>query len=288
MEEQLGATFRFLRQGKNMSLSAIADEFISKGMLSKFERNTSDISANRFFHLLNKINVTLTEFFFVHRRFESTNISRLLLDMQKYVIEGNNKQLRQLFEEENDRFQKSGDPFHQLNAIMLACVLKSLDPTATLNQEDLDTLIDYLFTCENWGQYELVLYGNSLQAFPAATVISFSKEIPTKIMLYKEDNQLLATSFNVILNSFILCMKNEEVQAARYFLASLKALNLPETMLFEFTLLNLYEGVFLTKFKLNEEQGNQQILTSLNIFHSLKANRLYEIFSQSSQDLLDS
>lgn len=288
MEEELGATFRFLRQSKNISLSAVADEFISKGMLSKFERNISDISANRFFHLLNKINVTPTEFFFVHRRFETTSMSRLLQAMQKYVIEGNNKQLHQLYLQEYQRFQKTDDLFNQLNAIMLACVLQSVDPQTTVSNEDIDTLIDYLFTCENWGQYELVLYGNALQAFPTATVIAFSKEIPAKIMLFKEESQLLATSFNVILNSFILCIEQEELQAAKYFLASLKTLELPETMIFEFTLLNLYEGIFLSKFKLDEMHGNQQILTSLNVFKSLQANRLYEIFSKSSQDLLDS
>ncbi|EGF47781.1 transcriptional regulator xre family protein, partial [Lacticaseibacillus rhamnosus MTCC 5462] len=76
--KNFGATFRYLREARGISLSSLADDVVSKGMISKFENGTSDLSTTRFFHLLDAIYVTPYEFMIVMNHFEPLHTNRFL------------------------------------------------------------------------------------------------------------------------------------------------------------------------------------------------------------------
>lgn len=63
---ELGATVRQIRQNKGLTLAEVADEQMTASFLSKIERGVTDISTDRFLHVLDRIFTTPEEFFYVH------------------------------------------------------------------------------------------------------------------------------------------------------------------------------------------------------------------------------
>ena len=52
MNTSLGKTLRILRKGKQVSLTSLADDSLSKSQISRFERGESEISCVRLMNLL--------------------------------------------------------------------------------------------------------------------------------------------------------------------------------------------------------------------------------------------
>lgn len=51
MKSKLGMTLRKVRKGKQVSLSSVADEHLSKSQISRFERGESEISCTRLINI---------------------------------------------------------------------------------------------------------------------------------------------------------------------------------------------------------------------------------------------
>ena len=66
MKSKLGITLRKVRKGKQMSICSLADEYLSKSQISRFERGESEISCARLINILNKLHITLDEFLILH------------------------------------------------------------------------------------------------------------------------------------------------------------------------------------------------------------------------------
>lgn len=60
-----GELFKHIRQDKGLTLRQLTDEQNSLSFISKFENGEHDITMRRFEHLLDKINVTIEEFYFL-------------------------------------------------------------------------------------------------------------------------------------------------------------------------------------------------------------------------------
>ncbi|HEW2738367.1 TPA: helix-turn-helix transcriptional regulator, partial [Streptococcus pneumoniae] len=66
MKFNLGKTLRKIRKGKQISISSVADEHLSKSQISRFERGESEISCARLINILDKLNISLEEFLIIH------------------------------------------------------------------------------------------------------------------------------------------------------------------------------------------------------------------------------
>lgn len=280
-----GSFFRQLRVNKNLSISSLADEYISKGMISKFERNESDISVSRFFHLLEKIQVRPAEFDLAKNKYHSTGFEILLKDIQKHTISENYDQLKKLAEKEHALWQQHKQVPSYLNYVMLLAIL-SESQKEKIEQKHLDFLINYLFKCENWGLYELILYANSMSVLPIDTILAFSKSLPQKILLFKDSTNLLNTAINAIINTLILCIEHGKTKEGLFFIDVLDDFPISEVMIFERMLFHVYKGIFFAKFTAEKEYGSQLIQDSLQILKLAGSNNLYDILLADSNRLL--
>lgn len=95
MEKELGKTLRRLRQGKQVSISSLADGYLSKSQISRFERGESEITCSRLLNLLDKLNITIDEFVSIHSK-THTHFFTLLSQVRKYYAEKNVAKLTKL------------------------------------------------------------------------------------------------------------------------------------------------------------------------------------------------
>ncbi|EGQ2897425.1 Rgg/GadR/MutR family transcriptional regulator, partial [Staphylococcus pseudintermedius] len=81
-------------------------------------------------------------------------------------------------------------------------------------KDDLEVLIDYLFTTEYWGYYELYLFTNTLDVINHETMMLLSREIVSqtkalnKLQLYR---RMLSA---MLLNGYMTCIQRQKVKDA--------------------------------------------------------------------------
>lgn len=285
MESNYGSFFRKLRTDKNISISSLADEYISKGMISKFERDESEISVSRFYHLLNKIRVRSNEFELAKNMYNPSGFEALLREIQKYTLEENYVKLKKIALSQLEEWNRTNSIYSYLNYIMVIAIVNNHDDVPT-EVEHIDFLINYLFKCENWGLYELILYSNSMSILPIETILVFSKSLPQKILLLKDASNILEITINAIINTLILCIEHNREEEGFFFIKVIEDFSLSETMIFERMLFNLYKGVFISKFSNDKQLGNKLIKDSLSLLQLAGCDNLYDILLEDSKKLL--
>ncbi|MDG3061312.1 helix-turn-helix domain-containing protein [Lacticaseibacillus casei] len=279
--ENFGATFKYLRESRGITLSSLADDVVSKGMISKFENGTSDLSTKRFFHLLKKLYITPFEFTVVMNHFEPLYDNKFATNLTQSALNNDFAGLKRLADSEYARWQNSHSIFDQLNWIMAECVRAEAEKKPLSDKVHLNVLTNYLFQCEDWGNFELVLYGNTMTQLPIETITVFSQTLLDKCSIYIGLTSVYETCINVLLNTVALLIRHGKTQHALKTLAILEQKKLPESFLLERVLLNYYKGILLTQTGRRAE-GDQLIDSSLQ---ALKAGDCVEFVNSLKKDL---
>ena len=278
MDKDFGGTFRKLREGKNIKISAVCDSSISKSMISKFERNISSISISKFFYLLDKIHVRPAEYDLALNEFYPDGFQMLLSDATHYFFEKNTHMLQILSDKELTFYQEEKRQMSLLNHLMIEVMIAMLEERPLSKDKDFSPITSYLFNCENWGYYELVLYGNTMGRMKIENVLLFSKNLPSKTLLMSDSGQLYSIYINLMTNTLSLCINSKLKKDAEYFLKALDQLEIDDTMLFEKLLLKYYRGLYNIQFSQNPMEGRKAVSECLTILKTLNSSNLYLIF----------
>jgi Rgg/GadR/MutR family transcriptional activator len=262
MPQNFGATFKYLRENRQVSLNALADEVVSKGALSKFENNVTDLSTQRFFHILAKINVDPAEFMTVLNHFTPAHLDQLQGQMQQFAVGGNIPAMKELIATEKQTWEATGNQFSQLNYLMCQCMLASVTGQQIAKKISLRPLIDYLFRCETWGYYELLLYGNAISQLSLAMIDQFSKILLTKVAMYNPTSGIYETAIITLINTVDIFLSHGAQTRAAQTLAILERQNLYEPMMLERILIKFYRGILQVQDG-QQKSGNDLIQGSL-------------------------
>lgn len=273
MEREYGPHFREMRMNKKIRINSLADKVVSKGMISQFERNNSNISVSRFLHLLEKIKVRPSEFFLRNEQ-QIDNFESLVAISTRLALEKDVEKLRELLLREVEK-----NEYSQLNSYMLEAMISGMTGES-FEPSKLESLSDYLLGCEYWGFYELVLYGNMMATMPVDMIIAFSKALPKRMRLLKQADRLFEITNNILLKTLLICIREDRKADGYFFVNVIGNLELAEKMLFERALFKFYQGLFNVKFRIEHDLGQKQIQQSLTALVCLDANRVHRKLSQ--------
>lgn len=213
-----GQIFKEFRLNRERTLQEIADDEVSVAQLSRFERGQSDLSVTKFFHVLEKLQLTEKEFMDRVRNYQNVNQIETMSLMAKLHYKSDIAGLEQLLQEQEDAFQV--DPSNkqaQLNAILMRNALCDLDADRVMSAEDLAVLSDHLFCREEWEIQELILIGNIHRHYPTAMICRMVDEVVARKDYYlnigTHKHLVIHTLINVIET---LVDRGDIVEAARY------------------------------------------------------------------------
>ncbi|MCL1631047.1 helix-turn-helix domain-containing protein [Sporolactobacillus sp. CPB3-1] len=281
-----GETLRYIRKSKKMTLAKLAHGEVSVAFLSRFERGDCDISFTHLLSLLKKLNVTIDEFLYVNNNYEISDFQKFFNDLKKYVMEDNLHMLRVLQERMNDLYiMKEKNYYLHFSAIASLYIQriskKKQDPKV------IKILNDYLTDIEVWGYYELVIYNNSLFAFPVNQMIELSRMAFEKSMDYHPLGRGESMKQNILLNSAAVLLENDRLSEANTFLILLgESLNQEKDsyMKIKWTFL---KGIYNIKFG-RIERGKKMALKAIQIFTDLESTSQASTHSKYLQEVLDS
>lgn len=268
MEKELGKTLRRLRQGKQVSISSLADEHLSKSQISRFERGESEISCSRLLNLLDKLNITIDEFVSTHSK-THTHFFTLLSRVRKYYAEKNVTKLLKLLEDYAHKDYES---------TMIKAILSSIEPTVEPSEEEVTRLTDYLFSVEQWGYYEIILLGNCSRFINYNTLFLLTKEMVTSFAYSEQNktNKTLVTQLSI--NCLIISIDYSYFDHSDYLIEKIEFLLRDELNFYEKTVFLYVHGYY--KLKQGQVSGKDDMRQALQIFKYLGEDALYYSYKE--------
>ncbi|MEO4052069.1 hypothetical protein [Solibacillus sp. CAU 1738] len=285
--EHFGETFRQLRTYKGMTLKYVTQGITSVSLLSKFERNECELTFPNFNKLLQRINVTLNEFMYIHNQYTRDNFKEFVALLRQQYTQGNVEAIKNRL---NQEIENSDDLIDsRLNIIMIKSILADLTGEP-VDIGDIEYLTNYLWSVEYWHDYEITLYGNSLHILPVDSVILLSKEIFNKGHLYTRLLNYRRDMYGVIFNTIRICIKKGRFDDAQYFLNMINNSKPSEQFILEKMLCKFWHGILLISSGNHEEGINicNNFLSFLQITEShgnytLHSNYLEETIKKHEQ-----
>lgn len=268
MKSKLGMTLRKVRKGKQVSLSSVADEHLSKSQISRFERGESEISCARLINILDKLHISFDEFLILHDQdYTKTELFANLVQYirKQYSSQDINNIVCLLSDSSNytlDSFEKT----------MVKSILYTMDSTIFPSDEELLQLTDYLFKVEKWGYYEIILLGNCVRTINYKSYFLLTKEMLNNYLYssLNKTNKRIVTQLAI--NCFILSIDKEEFSNCSYLISEIKSLLDNELNFYEQTVFLYATGYF--EFKRQSSSGIKKMKQAIQVLDILGEDKL--------------
>lgn len=275
MKSHLGKTLRKIRVGKHVSLNAVADEYLSKSQISRFERGESEISCTRLINILDKLHVLLGEFLILHdgEYTQTENFVDLVQYIRKeYPTQKTDNIIKLL--SDTSRYQ-----LNDLEKTMIKSIIYMLDHSDKIKPTETEilNLTDYLFEVEIWGYYEITLLGNCSRTIPYSAFFLLTKEM-LKNYIYSslnKTNKKLVTQLAI--NCLIVSIDNKQFENCKYLIQEIKKLLANELNYFEQTVFLYAQGYF--EFEQDITTGRSKMAQALQVFKILGENDIYSQYA---------
>lgn len=273
--ENLGVTFRKIREMKGLTLKETSDDTITVSFLSKFERGESKISVERFLVLLSNLRVTLEEF--IHISSWKLDFEDLMEKITTYYINNNVQGLSYLKEKEMKNFNNNENKkayYSYYNAIMISSMI------AEINDEEIDPdyiniLTDYLFGIEYWGVYEIMIIGNSMSVIPNKTLDLLLRELDDKLEYFGGiSEKVYILRLFLLSNAVTKFLRSRNLELANYYINKIEKTNIQDSFLtIHFN--QMYSKTVLNYLTGSEEESMEKINGLLNILKTLNLETEY-------------
>lgn len=185
--KDFGKIFKILRESKNFSLREASEGTISMAQLSRFERGLSSVSIDSFFQCLDNINVLLDEFQAIYNNYTLTDDIRFNKELFEAYLNNNYLKLDKFLNDlEMEKLKYPNKKSLYLNSVIVKIVIYTCDQSRKVPKKDVNYLVDYLFSVEQWGRYELWLFINSVNVLTIDTLVTLSSEMLSRVQFYDE------------------------------------------------------------------------------------------------------
>lgn len=268
--------FRKLRKERNLSQNALCEGICSRTTLSSFENTGTNITLNLFQRFLERLNISIEDYFLLHFNEEwskqsvSSNKEKAKKVLEKayysYRWEELEKQINctyQLYRDYNDIY------FYYLYVqYKLLLYRQTRTEKFIVAEEEIENAKKYLNEIEVWGAFELTFFSNCLSLFNDDYIFAKAKILRKKYRNVRGSFKFYKLYSFFIINTIMLKFERNELVNMDFYLNELKS----------FTTVNyvreriLYK-IFseLLKFKYDSTIDNTQSINSyINMFRLLE------------------
>ena len=281
--EHLGNIFRYIRQSKSISLAKLADNKVSVSQLSKFERGLSELSVDKFFYLLEKLDVSLEELALLNN-FKQRDKTILFEINELY-----NKKDSFLLDKKGLIYKKYYHSTQQIKYLHFHYLCQVL--VHNLNHQPIPikietTIWQHLMSVETWSYYELVLFNNFIFIFSEEKVTLLSKTILKRADFYKKIPSSRHEYPLIVLNLISFYLERKNLRQAELYIQHLDTyLNHPD-FIYEKNKLNFLKGILLIH-KNQLSEGIAQAKQAITIFSMFDLSDIADTHQRYLDELLN-
>ena len=283
MLETFGKIFKVIRESKKMSLKEVAAGDISVAQLSRFERGVNGITLDSFYCCLKNMAVSLEEFQYVYHNYIDSDDVLFSKKVADAYQENNVVKLQNILsssEALTEQFPEKKN--YKLNTIIVRALLSSCCSDFQISKKDIEFLTDHLFSVEEWGRYELWLFTNSVDLMTLETLETFASEMINRTQFYNNLPENRRRIIKMLLNVISVCIEGNHLLVAMRFLNYLAHSKIPETDLYDRTLIKYHRALYA--YKVGNTNALSDIEQCLSFFEFLDsfgvAQKLKEQFER--------
>ena len=239
---QLGELYRELRIARGLKLKDVARENLSVSQLSRFENGQSMLAADKLLIAISGIHMTFSESGHAINNYKEPETFQL----STKIVELYNKQdvqgLHNLLENENN--SEVFDVYKRLNKLIIKAYIYNLDPTFVITEEEKNFLTSYLYEIEEWTEFELYIFGNTMSILSESDLIFLGKAFVDRDKLYQSLTSHKKIAEIVFLNLILLLLTYRKLYQANYFIEALEKILTYQDM-FAMTCLNFFKKIIV-------------------------------------------
>jgi Rgg/GadR/MutR family transcriptional activator len=217
-----GQLIRKLRRERNMSQAQLASGISSRTALSSFENSHSSITSDILFKYLERLNVTVQEYYFYLNDSVTPEKEYLAAYYYHEIIKKRDAEVAGRIRDFRAKYADSHDFFFCCMSIELKLFLNKKNAHNVYDvDEDKDIIKDYLNRVQNWGHFEISLFANCLNIFSSDyirgtfTVLLKRTKLLSAIAAYQND-------LSIFLNNCIaLAFERHNLADVRYYVGEL-------------------------------------------------------------------
>ncbi|MEE0949069.1 MAG: Rgg/GadR/MutR family transcriptional regulator, partial [Streptococcus equinus] len=235
---QLGELYRELRIARGLKLKDVARENLSVSQLSRFENGQSMLAADKLLIAISGIHMTFSEFGHAINNYQEPKAFQLSTKIAELYNNQDIEGLKVLLESENEVF----DVYNRLNKLIIKVYMYNLDPTYAISEEEKNFLTSYLYEIEEWTEFELYIFGNTMSILPETDLVFLGKAFVERDKLYQSLTSHKKNAEIVFLNLILSLINYRKIYEANYFIGHLEAMLTYQDM-FAVTCLNFFKKV---------------------------------------------
>lgn len=212
---ELGELYKDLRIARGLKLKDIARDNLSLSQLSKFENGQSMLSADKLLLAITGIHMSFAEFGHALNNYEVSNFFKLGQKIATLFSKQDITGLKNLLIDYKD--YEISEIYNQLNLIVIRSSIHSLEPTYAIDEKDKDLLSTYLYSIEEWTEYELYLFTNTMPLLTDEDLIFLSKTFLERDKLYASIPTHQNSSKLTLLNLIGQMIDRKQFYYVKYF-----------------------------------------------------------------------
>ncbi|MFM1610405.1 Rgg/GadR/MutR family transcriptional regulator [Streptococcus mutans] len=219
----LGELYRELRVARGLKMKDVVSDKLSQAQLSKFENGQTMLSADKLLTAISAIHMSFAEFEHAYYQYEDSSFFKQAKLISKYHSNKNIEGLEKLLII-HDNNSETYDVYDKLNKLVIRCVIHDLNPEYIISDDDKDFITTYLYSIEEWTEYELYIFGNTLQVLSDSDLIFLSKSFIERDSLYLSiPNNNFRTQL-VVLNIIFVLLERKKDYCVHYFMKHLESI----------------------------------------------------------------
>lgn len=220
----IGPIIRKVRLDKKIKSFYVYNGILSRTASSKFERGKCDTTTTKFFLILERLNITLEELYYLIYKQETEDF----LIVNNYIDAFYNNDIDKLYTLKNSTWKEFSKTYsikflHYHAVISLLINLKNGED---LEKEKQELIKNYLLECESWGYYEIVLFTNTMEFYSLEIIDMVYKRSKTYLLEFKSSKRYKNEQAIFILNILEITVRECDINRTQYYLNQLKDISL--------------------------------------------------------------
>lgn len=214
-----GETIRKIRKDKNFTQKELSEGILTRSHLSQIETNNYYPSYDKFFLLLNRLNVIFEEFLFVQNDQKMLFNQQIRSEISEAANLNDTEKLKNLAVTAKNLYEKT-DNITYYHYMLICKALISYSASHTVNDEMIQFVTpikDYLFGMDNWYLYELKLFNNIIYALTVEEALLFSRTSLKRLGNFQYFLEFRHIEQHIYTNLSTLCLEHGDFKAAKNF-----------------------------------------------------------------------
>lgn len=218
----LGELYRELRVARGLKLRDVAHDSLSVSQLSKFENGKSMLTADKLLTAISGIHMSFSEFGYALNHYRASSYHKIGNQLATLQIAEDIAGLKDMLKhfEASDYF----DTYNRLTRIDIVSAIYSLDSSYEIKEDDKQFLTHYLYGIEQWTEYELYLFGNTMSILSNDDLIFLGKAFAERDEFYLALPQHKKAAQLTFINIILTLIERKQLYYTKYFLNKLESM----------------------------------------------------------------